>query len=155
GPATDVYALGAILYEMLTGRPPFLAETPMNTVMQVLHDEPVPPARLQSKVPRDLEIICLKCLEKAAHKRYATAQALAEDLDRFLASEPILARPTPKWERAVKWARRRPATAVMLAAIALLVLLTVVGTSLACAVVGWHWHQAELARADAAERARS
>jgi serine/threonine protein kinase len=126
GPAADVYALGAILYEMLTGRPPFKAETPLETLLQVQHDEPVPPRSLQPRVPRDLETICLKCLHKNPHKRYATAQELAEDLHRFADGHPIQARPTPVWERGIKWARRRPTAAalvgvVTLAAVALLI----------------------------------
>ncbi len=108
GAPADVYALGAILYQMLTGRPPFQGPTPVETVMQVLHEDPQPPSRLQPSVPRDLETICLKCLAKEPVKRYATALALADDLDRFGADRPIHARRTPLWERGLKWARRRP-----------------------------------------------
>lgn len=126
GPSVDVYALGAILYEALTGRPPFKGATPLDTLQQARNDDPVPPAQLQRGVPRDLQAVCLKCLEKSPKNRYAAARELADDLGRFLRGEPTRARPLGFVGRSMKWARRRPA----LAALAAVCLLGVIaGTS--------------------------
>jgi len=111
GPGADVYALGAILYEMLCGQPPFRSETPLDTMLQVASRDPTPLSKLQPSLPQDLGTICMKCLEKEPYKRYTTALELAGDLQRFLEGEPIQARPVGTMERAYKWARRRPALA--------------------------------------------
>jgi tetratricopeptide (TPR) repeat protein len=143
--AVDVYGLGAILYEALTGRPPFAAATVDATLGLVRQDEPVPPRRLQPTVPRDLETICLKCLRKEAGRRYATAQDLADDFRRFRAGEPVRARPVGTVERVIVWCRRKPGFAGLLAA---LVLVFLAGSS----GVLWQWQRA---RGNAAEAQRN
>jgi eukaryotic-like serine/threonine-protein kinase len=149
GPAADVYALGAILYAMLTGRPPFQSASMLEALEQVRSQEPVPPRRLRPSVPRDLETICVKCLQKDPRRRYASAAALAEDLDRFLARRPILARPATLPEQAWKRARRRPTEAMLVSAIAA---TAVLGLTL----VLWQWRRAETtAVAEAAANARA
>jgi WD40 repeat protein len=147
GPGADLYALGAILYELLTGRPPFKAATSWDTVAQVLRDEPVPPRRLQPGVPRDLETVCLKCLRKEPLRRYGTAAALADDLRRFLNGEPIRARRPTLRERAVRWGRGHPALAVLCLAVLLAALAVPLGLA---------WHTVRLQHAyDVAEQERN
>jgi WD40 repeat protein len=126
--AVDVYGLGAVLYELLTGRPPFQAPSSMETVLKVLHEEAVPPGRLRPGLPADLEVICLKCLRKEPEGRYASAKELADDLDRFLAGEPIEARPVGPLERAARWVRRNPVVASLAVAV-VLVLLAGIGVA--------------------------
>jgi WD40 repeat protein len=144
GPLADVHALGAILYDLLTGRPPFVAETPLDTLLRVRDEEPVPPSLLRPRLPRDLETICLKCLGKEPRQRYASALALAEDLQRFLRGEPIRARPVGSVERAWKWCRRHPAGAALIA-------MALIGFVL----VTWKWREAVLAIDAAAQAVRA
>jgi WD40 repeat protein len=131
GAATDVYALGAILYDVLTGRPPFKAESPLETLRQVTNDEPVPPSRLRPRLPGDLETICLKCLRKEPAQRYPSATALADDLERFLHGRPIRARRSGRAERAWRWCRRNRAVASLLACVATLLAGIAIAASIA------------------------
>eukprot|EP00913_Durusdinium_trenchii_P022825 g21429.t1 len=140
--AADTYALGAILYELLTGRPPFQSESVVDTLRKVVDEPPPLPRTVNSSVDRDLETITLKCLEKSPERRYKTAEAFADDLELWLRGEPIHARPVSGWERAAKWVRRRPAIAAMSAGIVLTVLTALV-------VVTWQWRDAVDAREDA------
>jgi serine/threonine protein kinase len=127
GPTSDVYALGAILYESVTGRPPFRAATSWETVQQVIHQDPIPPARLQPGLAADLGTMCLKCLEKDPARRYLGADALADDLRRFLEGRPISARPVSAAERLYRWGRRNPGVAALSSALVLAVVAGLIG----------------------------
>ncbi|HKI36944.1 MAG TPA: serine/threonine-protein kinase [Gemmataceae bacterium] len=153
GPSADVYALGAILYELLTGRPPFRGESDLDTLLLVQSEEPVPPGRLRQRLPRDLETICLKCLRKEPYRRYPSTQGLADDLGRWIHGEPIVARPVGLVERAAQWAWRRPLAAAFLGlSVAAAAALLVVWTSLTVQVREQRDLAAESARQ--ADRAR-
>lgn len=155
GPLADVYALGATLYEMLTGVPPFQAATALETLLLSLNQDPIPPGRLRTNLPRDIETICLKCLEKEPRRRYASAEALADDLHAFLGGAPIAAQPASRLERAVRWSRRQPVRAVLVgsgtvATLGLLVgfwasnALVVSAVAVLGLLAGGSWHHARL-----------
>jgi WD40 repeat protein len=154
GPATDVYGLGAILYECLTGRPPFGSIGGVHTVMQVISREPVAPRRLDPRLPADLATICLKCLEKEPRRRYASAHDLAEDLKRFREGRPVHARPVGLMERGWKWARRRPVIAALVLGLCLVTVAGIAGVTGALVYALHGWREAAQQR-EAAESARA
>jgi serine/threonine protein kinase/dipeptidyl aminopeptidase/acylaminoacyl peptidase len=146
GPPSDVYSLGALLYHLLTRQPPFQADTLTTLLKQVLEVEPIPPRSLNPSTPSDLETICLKCLEKEPARRYPTAQALADDLGRFLRAEPVRARPVGAVGKSWRWCRRQPVRAGLIAGLAVAVMLGIAGIS-------WEWRRAERARRAALDNA--
>jgi eukaryotic-like serine/threonine-protein kinase len=146
GPSTDVYALGAILYTALTGRAPFVGPTPIDTIQQVVSNDPVPPSRLQPNVDRDLETICMKCLEKDPQRRYGSAAELADDLQRFLDNKPIVARPVTRLERLKKWCKRNPRVAALSSLAASLAVVLLAGGYVSAAVISRQKTAEEVAR---------
>jgi WD40 repeat protein len=149
--AADVYGLGAVLYDLLTGRPPFRGETPLETVLQVLEQPPRPPRAVNPGVDRDLELVCLKCLEKEPGRRYGSAEALAADLEHWLAGEPIQARPAGRGEKLWRWCRRNRVVAGLTATVLALVLVALVGAAVAAVWLGRAAREAGEAR-DKAEQ---
>ncbi len=154
GPAADVYGLGATLYEILTGRPPFRGETDVETLRLVIESDPVTPRSLRPGLPRDLDTICLKCLRKVPAQRYESAAALHDDLERFLDGRPIVGRPVSAWERSCGWARRRPAVAALLGLVILLLCGLVGGIAAWASWLEWHNNQLEIQIARGDQKAR-
>jgi len=139
GPAADIYSLGAILYDLLTGEPPFRAESPMDVVLQVLGTEPTPPRRRNPRIPRSLELICMKCLSKPPEDRYPSAGLLADDLERLLRGEPLWVQPPHMGQQLGRWVRRYPALASRIGALGLLYLVET--SNYAAGMVDWSFHQ--------------
>src|SRR5262249_13983748 len=153
---SDVYALGAILYEALTARPPFQADSAVETMRQVVEQEAVSPRLLNTNVQRDLETICLKWLGKEPQRRYATAREKAEDLGRFVRDEPIRARPVSAAEKTWRWCLRKPALSLSLGAAAVLLLIIAIGSPIAVLRINDARNRAEAAnKQEAALRVRA
>ncbi len=153
--SVDVYSLGAILYELLVGRPPFARETKLATLQEVQEKEPQRPRTINPKVDSDLETVCLKCLEKDLSRRYGSAEALADDLERWLRNEPIEARPVQSWHRLVKLMQRRPAITALVMAVALLVVAVAVISTTAAFRLAERGHKLEVAQVDATDKLRA